>query len=276
MTKTATKKTTKAVKASKSVRKPARVKRVGSAKRIATGEVQHLFILDSSGSMDSVRDVTRVGFNEQVQTIRKAEKENKNQKQFVTFYTFSDKPVEKFFNVSSTELKELGDRDYLPSGNTALNDCIGTAVTKLRAELKDKPETAVIVTILTDGMENASREYSTPQIADLLKDVQKQNKWTVTYIGANQDVHAAAKNYSIPLSNVQGYTSSAGGTSAAMRNIASTRSMYLSKLSDYTSKGITTSHSAFDNSKMFNAVEAATEVKEDGSVVSLKGTSNVP
>lgn len=257
---TATKKTVK--KTTKPIarrRPPVKTKPVQKASAITT--THNIFILDSSGSMQTVRDVTRQGFNEQVQTIKKLEKEGKL-KQTATFYTFADNVTEKFANVPASQVNELQPNDYNPDGSTALNDCIGKAVAKARADLAGRTDTAVVLTILTDGQENASKEYNTPQIAALLKEVQEKEKWTVTYVGANQDVHLAARTYNLNLSNTVSYTSTGAGTTAAFQKMAKSRASYGNKLQSYAVRGM--SAQCVDNSKFYNSAEAVTFVAEDG------------
>jgi len=231
------------------------VRRTKTHRRISTGikNVHNLFILDRSGSMDKVRDVTIRGFNEQVQTIRDQEKKSK-QTQIVSFVTFNQLYNEKFFNQKSSQLQELRAEDYIPDGGTALNDAVGKAVTKLRNELNGNKDTAVIVTILTDGEENSSREYTTQQVADLIKEVQDKLNWTVTYIGANQDVKLAAQTYNLKLSNTMRYDSDPIGTSKAFSKLSSARTLYSASLSTVKSVADVTTDSFF-NSK--NEVEDA-------------------
>lgn len=84
----------------------------------------------------------------------------------------------------------------MPDSDTPLYDAIGFGVGKLRKELLDKKDYNVLVTILTDGEENASKEYSGINIKSLIEEL-KEHKWTFTYIGTEHDVEKTAISISI-------------------------------------------------------------------------------
>ena len=90
--------------------------------------------------------------------------------------------------------KTLKWTDYQPDACTPLYDAMGQSINKLKNHVKD--DDVVLVTIITDGMENASREYDGRAIKKLVSDM-KERGWVFAYIGTNQDVDAVADSMGI-------------------------------------------------------------------------------
>jgi uncharacterized protein YegL len=154
----------------------------------------NLIIVDESGSMMSMKQAAIDSVNETLQTIRAAEKKHPELEQYVSLVTFNDDVKTINDCASATEVKELTNNSYSPNCCTALYDAIGMSVHKLKEKVA--PSDCVLVTIVTDGYENASREYNDRHIKALIEDLKKQN-WVFTYIGTDHDVTAVADNLSI-------------------------------------------------------------------------------
>ena len=164
-----------------------------------TSTVYNLIILDESGSMDVVRAATVRGFNELVQTVQGLAREFPDRQQVVGLTTFNGLGIkEKLFMQPASALQPLTLADYRPDASTPLHDAIGQSVGKLRQTLAATGATTfqVLVTVLTDGEENASKEFTRPIIRELIEQLKAQG-WTFTYIGANHDVEAAAAGLAI-------------------------------------------------------------------------------
>ena len=164
-----------------------------------TTTVYNLLILDESGSMGVVREATVRGFNELVQSIQGLAQEFPTNKQVVTLTTFNSSGIkDKLFLQEAEALRPLSLADYQPQALTPLHDAIGETVSKLRNVLASTGATnyQVLVTVLTDGEENASKEYTRPVIHGLIEQLKEQG-WTFTYIGANHDVDRAADGLAI-------------------------------------------------------------------------------
>ena len=158
-------------------------------------KVYNLIILDASGSMESIREQARTGVNETIQTIKKAMEENPEQTHFVTFASFNSNGINVVYDrVLASKVVELKRDDYRPNACTPLYDAIGTTVTNLK-DYVEKGD-VVLVTIITDGYENSSKEFSQPMISRMIADLRKQD-WVFTYIGANQDVEREARKMNI-------------------------------------------------------------------------------
>jgi len=160
-------------------------------------QVHNLIILDESGSMESIKELIISGFNELVQTIHGIEQQYPEQEHFISFVTFNGmgqkvihfrEPVARLGNIDGTK--------YQPNSMTPLYDAMGDSINRLKQELEKESDYNVLVTILTDGEENASKEYSGTAIKKLVEEM-KHLGWTFTYIGADHDVEKFAIDISI-------------------------------------------------------------------------------
>ena len=184
----------------------------------------HLMVLDRSGSMMKVKDETVSGLNQQLQSIRTTEEEHDDQEQFVCFVTFaSDIEHDQIWNKSINDVPDLAESDYTPGAYTALYDAIGIGINKLRDEIRDDLEDRkvnVIVTILTDGFENDSKEYTGTSIKDLIEEVQATGQWTIAFLGCSGDVFAQAQAMGIRAGNTMCYSAGSEGTTEAFTSMA--------------------------------------------------------
>jgi len=162
-------------------------------------KVYNLIILDESGSMESIKKTIINGFNEVVQTIKRVALEYPEQEHTVTFVSFNSSGIKKIHENSKIEsLNQIDDRSYQPNGGTPLFDAMGASFFNLNWIIeKENPKNYnVLVTILTDGEENASKEHTGESIKEIIE-LYKSKNWTFTYIGANHDVNLFASRISI-------------------------------------------------------------------------------
>lgn len=172
----------------------------------------NLIILDESGSMFRVMNQAIDGVNETIQSIRAAQKTNDNQEHFVTIVTFNDE-VNTIHNIVPVDnVSDLTENDYRPNGCTALYDAIGTSLTELMKNVSEADR--VLVTIVTDGMENSSKEYDGHTIKSMIEQLKKKS-WIFTYIGANHNVEEVAE--SISITNNMVFEATESGTSRMFR-----------------------------------------------------------
>jgi uncharacterized protein YegL len=160
-------------------------------------QVHNLIILDESGSMASIKKTIIQGFNELVQTIQGIEKQFPEQEHFISFISFNGlgQKLLHFIDPAS-ELKQIDDKSYNPDASTPLFDAMVFGINKLRQAIQGQTDYNVLVTILTDGEENASKEYSGSDVKKLVEEL-KLNRWTFTYIGTDHDVEKIASSLSI-------------------------------------------------------------------------------
>lgn len=160
--------------------------------------VDLIFIMDRSGSMYGSEEDTIGGFNSFVQRERSKELNTR-----VTTVLFNDNYEVLYKRKPIHEVDELTDREYRVGGCTALLDAIGMTVTSLDKEIDNK----VLCIIMTDGLENASREFSKEQISNLIKN----HNWEFIYMGADIDSYTEAGNIGIRRSRVANYKKSRDG-----------------------------------------------------------------
>lgn len=163
--------------------------------------VFNLIILDESGSMYHAKEATIAGCNNALDICRsQQEKYNDKQRSFVSIYSFhsgSDTPsryICKNADVLST--KNITKEDYQPDGCTPMLDAIGSTLIDLEAVASTHEDATAIVTIITDGMENDSKDYSWEQISTMISKF-KELGWTFNFIGANIDVQKVSKQMNI-------------------------------------------------------------------------------
>lgn len=144
-------------------------------------QIFNVIILDRSGSMQRIRQAAVDGFNETLVGIKKAqEKFADTQEHFVSLVTFcSCETCNVFDKVPVGKAHPLSMNDYEPCCSTPLYDAMGFTLTAMHKQIKDIEDVAVVVTIITDGYENASKEYNGSSIKALVETLRKEG-WTFT------------------------------------------------------------------------------------------------
>lgn len=198
-------------------------------KNIQKTQVFNVIILDRSGSMECIRQAAVDGFNETLAGIKKAqEKFADTQEHYVSLVTFCSCETKQVFDkVPVANAHPLTTSDYTPCCCTPLYDAMGFTLTAMRKHVKDIEDMAVVVTIITDGMENASHEFNGKSIKTLIEKLRSEG-WTFTYMGANQDAVEIATSMSIR--NARNFDYSNEGTRCSMRKDASTRMNFFNRL----------------------------------------------
>lgn len=153
--------------------------------------VFNLIVVDESGSMSVIEHQALVGLNETLETVGKMQELHPDMEQRVTLITFDSSHLRYVYdNVAVGKTRQLTNREYRPGGATPLYDAIGIGINKLNAQTE--ADDNVLVTIITDGEENCSREYNLSMVKTLIEKLKKQN-WTFTLIGTdNLDVEDMA------------------------------------------------------------------------------------
>lgn len=160
-------------------------------------QVHNLIILDESGSMEEIKTSIINGFNELLGSIKEIETKFPDQEHFISMISFNSNKINPLHFVEPcSKINKLNTENYNPDVLTPLHDAIGYGINKLSEYLKDKANYSVLVTILTDGEENASIEYDAMCIKKSIEKY-KKNNWTFTYIGTNHDIQKAANDLDI-------------------------------------------------------------------------------
>ena len=189
-------------------------------------KIYNLIVLDASGSMYSIKNEAIAGVVETVQTIRTAQEENADQEQMFSLVVFNGKRIATVYDrMPITKVPDFSEKDYRPSDNTPLYDAMGDAITNLNRYLNEDDN--ALVTIITDGYENASVEWDHQRISQLVEDLKKKN-WLFTYIGANQDALAVARGMGIDHS--MNFMSDVEGTKAMFKKDRRSRKSLYDKL----------------------------------------------
>lgn len=158
-------------------------------KQFKEGLTEIVFILDKSGSMHTIKDDAIGGFNSFVEEQLKNEGEtNVNLVLFDTYVSVRN------------NITKIDDNTYKPSGMTALLDAIGAGIANMESKLAETPKSErpenIVFTIMTDGEENSSREYSKSAIEKLIKE-KTELGWQFIFMGANIDSVSTAKGLGI-------------------------------------------------------------------------------
>ena len=195
-------------------------------------QVYNLIILDKSGSMGSIANAAIAGFNETVGGIRSAqERFSDTQEHFVSLMIFCDCEKRMVYDkVPVAEVKELTSKDYRPCCCTPLYDAMGISINALYNAIKDKDDATAVVTVITDGLENASKEYSGTAIKALVERMKDEEGWNFAYIGTNQDVEAVS--HSLSIENHMHFRDSNEGMREAWIKERKARTMMYSRLEE--------------------------------------------
>lgn len=198
-------------------------------KNLTKTQVFNVIILDRSGFMERIRQAAINGFNEMLSGIKRAQKKFAGtQDHFVTLLTFCDCEKKYVFDkVPVADVRKLTSPDYEPCCCTPLYDAMGFTLTNMRNHVKNIEDSVVVVTIITDGLENASKEFTGTAVKQLVEKL-KCEGWTFTYMGANQDSMEIAFNLSIR--NARNFEYSSEGTMAGMVKDSNTRMNFYSRL----------------------------------------------
>ena len=207
--------------------------------------VFNVIVLDKSGSMSSIARQAIDGVNETLGSIKSAQEKNPDQEHMVTLVAFCGCEMRSIYdNVPVAEVKPLTDKDYRPCCMTPLYDAIGTTITRVHAAKSQVSDSLALVTIITDGYENASREYIHAAIRALIESYKEQG-WQFTYIGADHDVEQVS--FSLSIEHHLQFDKTAEGTQAMFAKERRSRGRWLGKAQALKAKYGSMAHSSAKN-----------------------------
>jgi uncharacterized protein YegL len=154
-----------------------------------------VIVLDRSGSMGQIRQSAISGFNA---FLNRQRKEPGTETTFFSLYIFADEAERLWSNVPVDRVSNLTPETYQPDGNTALLDAIGTAI----RETEQRQEGMVLVVVLTDGEENASRHFGLVTVRDLVRQKIESN-WEFIWLGSDGRSKQFAIGLGIPTENIE-------------------------------------------------------------------------
>lgn len=175
-----------------------------------------VFILDRSGSMESLTEETIGGFNSLIE-----KQKNEEGDAMVTAVLFDDMYEILYDHIPINQVKRLTRKEYYARGCTALLDAAGRTITnvgKRLAETKEEERPGkIVVVITTDGYENASREYTKPQIRAMIEHQRDVYKWQFMFLGANIDAVSEADSLGIRPCMSATYSATNAGVNSTFR-----------------------------------------------------------
>lgn len=178
-----------------------------------------VFILDRSGSMYSLVSDTIGGFNAMIENQKKEPGEA-----YVTTVLFNDYYELLHDHINIREIYPIIDEEYYVRGCTALLDAIGKTINSIGARLNDTPENErpdkVIFVIMTDGYENASKEFTKLQVKEMVEHQQNKYSWTFMFLGADIDAVGEAESLGINSDFAKSYTHTSVGTQSVYNAVS--------------------------------------------------------
>lgn len=188
------------------------------------------FVLDESSSMGVALMPTISGFNEYINSLKK-----QDGKFLLTLTQFSSKQIHTPFKAMPVnEVPVLDTGRYRPNGTTPLYDAIAQTISETDEAVRGmKTKPAVLCVIMTDGEENASKEFNRERIFKLIEQ-KTADGWTFAYIGANQDAWEVGASLGVPKGNTMDYDQNK--TQQAFGRMAAATSNYAAEGSRQTRK----------------------------------------
>jgi uncharacterized protein YegL len=188
----------------------------------ATGTTHVCLVLDRSGSMQAIHDDALGGVNSYITSAKQDRALYESRFSMIVFSSEGVETIRK--NEIMETVKPIGSEEYRCAGWTPLYDAIGRAIGVLDEATKGKTDTKAILVIMTDGQENASREFTHEKISALIK-TRQEHGWLVTFLGEGLDVARQGTKLGAHASSVAAYAGGVGLRAAGMV-LASSSSRY--------------------------------------------------
>ena len=185
------------------------------------GLTEIVFILDRSGSMSGMEQDTIGGFNSMIQKQREEDGEA-----LVSTVLFNNQSCVIHDRVKVQDVAPMTRNEYFVGGSTALLDAIGGAIHHIGnvhkyAREEDIPEHTLFV-ITTDGMENASHQYSSDEVKAMIQRQKEKYGWEFLFLGANIDAVETAASFGIGADRAVNYNCDSAGTALNYRVLSDT------------------------------------------------------
>lgn len=175
------------------------------------GLTELVFILDRSGSMSGLEGDTIGGYN----SMLKKQKDEEGEA-IITTVLFDDRYEVLHDRVNIKRIEPITEKQYYVRGSTALLDAVGRTINKMVHEKRNTPKSEqaehVMFVITTDGMENASREFSYERVRTMIEYQKNNYSWEFIFLGANIDAIKTAERFGIGSDRATNYNADAEGT----------------------------------------------------------------
>lgn len=174
-----------------------------------------VMVIDRSTSMHGLIDSTIQGYNKFIQEQRETDGDAK-----VTLILFDNDSEMVYEDMPIDEVPLLDRETYFVQGSTAMNDAVAFAITGAKNRISSLPEnkkpTDVIFAIITDGMENVSKEFKgregTIKIKEMIENCKTENEWQFVFLAANIDVPKVAETYAMGGTSNLSYNATVSGS----------------------------------------------------------------
>jgi hypothetical protein len=178
------------------------------------------FVMDRSGSMESMKVEAIGGFNAFIQEQMKGPGEVR-----FTLILFDNEYLKVIDHQPLPSVQKLTDATYEPRGSTALLDAMGRTIDEIGQRLAKTPEQDrpghVIIACMTDGAENASRHYSNSKLAAMIELQRTSYSWEFVFLGATLEAREMAKSWTVPDQDIDSFVASAAGVMDANMKMSS-------------------------------------------------------
>jgi len=175
-----------------------------------------VFIMDRSGSMTGIAKDMQGAMKEVIQ-----KQKDRDGDVLVTYVRFDSKYEEVF---SEKNINEIDGFKLEPRDRTALLDAIGKTVNTVERRFNQKDEVdqpdRVLFVIVTDGGENASQEFTRPQIFEMIEKIKRDHEWGFTFIGANQDAIGTGGGLGISRGSSVNYAATSVGVRSMSKSVS--------------------------------------------------------
>ena len=185
------------------------------------GDRTHIcMILDRTGSMESIKQDTIGGFNSYVA----AQKSLPTPATFTLVQFDSQDPFEVIHKFTDIQMvPDLTGQTYMPRASTPLYDAVGRGINDLKASLGTLPEALrpkkIVMVIVTDGQENASREFTGAQVRKMIAEA-KEAGWQFVFLSADESAISDSSSLNIDASNAAFFKKSPAGSSEMWERVA--------------------------------------------------------
>lgn len=187
---------------------------------MTTNHQKVIAIVDRSGSMRGKEDDTIGGINASLEVLKNDLEENTTLDVSIKLFDHEETMLIRSQNIN--EIVPLTRKDFIPRGQTALLDAIGNTLNWVMQTKMLVPNfyTSCLIYIVTDGLENCSKEYNSDTIKSMIKEAEKEYNIKIIYLAANQDAILEADKYGISSGQAMNYTESQEHTEMAYRSAA--------------------------------------------------------
>lgn len=180
-----------------------------------------VFILDKSGSMNSIKSDAIGGFNQFI-----TEQQELKDDTTMSLVLFDSNYTKVYENIPLNEVKQLTENEYKPSSMTALYDAIGLSIESVSQRKKEGDDVLFVIT--TDGENNRSTKYTKEAVFEMIEDCKKKG-WEFIFLAANQDAFSAGNSINISTGNSMNFAATTDGMSRSFAVSSAATKMYRSK-----------------------------------------------